>query len=74
MTTENGGPAFPVHPNTNPSGDSAGMKLRDWFAGQIMAAAMVSATNLNQVPDELLVEASGQAYRVADAMLEARGA
>lgn len=34
-----GGPAFPV---SGPNGDHPGMSLRDWFAGQAMAAMVAS--------------------------------
>lgn len=48
------------------------MSLRDWFAGQIMAAAMVNATNMKDVPSGVLTEVSSVSYRIADAMLAAR--
>lgn len=55
-----GGPAFPIQ-------GYSGMSLRDWFAGQALAAV--------QSPD-LRGEASFTAeavYAIADAMLAARG-
>lgn len=74
MSKDTGGPAFPTEPNTQ-KGVYAhhGMTLRDWFAGQIMAAqagGLVSA----QVPSSA-EDVSGMAhaaYRAADAMLAAR--
>ena len=63
-----GGPAFPVNEQ---SGHSAtihhqGMSLRDWFAGQALAAA---AKGPDQYDTKALAE---YVYRIADAMLEAR--
>ncbi len=62
---ETGGPAFPGHPN-----DVAGMSLRDYFA----AKAMVRLTGAD--PDGVMSAdtLSMCAYKLADAMLEAREA
>lgn len=49
-----------------------GMSLRDWFAGQVLAGAMVNSTGLEKVSDEYLCKAAEQMWRVADAMLKAR--
>lgn len=65
-----GGPAFP---RTYSAEGHNGMTLRDWFAGQIVAAAMTNAEGVQSVSNDLLVSVAAQAYRVADAMLVARG-
>lgn len=61
--TNDGGAAFPVT-NTTLAGMS-GMSLRDWFAGQVLAAC----------GDHIIMEDSAiaeRAYNLADAMLAAR--
>ena len=67
-TSNDGGPAFPVTP-TDRSGQIAetqcGMTLRDWFAGQALAATRHSYGNSYTA----LAKA---AYAIADAMLAAR--
>jgi hypothetical protein len=70
-----GGQAFPMPASETSQGghfEQPGMSLRDWFAGQIMAAALTNAENLRLVDDDTLIDASKVAYRVADAMLKAR--
>lgn len=67
----NGGPAFPVPEVVLQSGvvypsNARGMTLRDWFAGQAMAALIAN----NMLSDTT----SGIAYCYADAMLAAREA
>jgi len=80
MSNENGGPAFPysgVHKGekVNHIIDSHGMTLRDYFAAKAMhgyistAAAPCIVGGLDGAEDEL---ANG-AYKMADAMLRARG-
>lgn len=77
---DDGGPAFP-----RPSGEAvdvegnhffpeaqSGMSLRDWFAGQ--AAIGYLAIHADGLPIPSADEVSKYAYRVADAMLAARGA
>jgi hypothetical protein len=61
---KDGGPAFPKLPDEVRNG-SAGMSLRDWFAGQ----AIVGHLHLDPA-----VQASyaKMAYSMADAMLSAR--
>ena len=66
MTEEpsDGGPAFPA---MTPGGYcTPGMTLRDWFAGQALAALITSEVNESQHGD------SEDAYMYADAMLAAR--
>ncbi len=83
MTTkDDGGPAFPVViDNTGrglqtgiQSGWATGLSLRDWFAGQAMAA-IIAKVPLGAAPpgvtDRNEMVAIG-AYDYADAMLEAR--
>ena len=52
------------------------MTLRDWFAGQIFAAALASAQGLGGAPKEermeLLRQGADISYEAADAMLAAR--
>lgn len=79
---DDGGPAFPTEPNTQPGHFAHhGMTLRDWFAGQALAGMLANGFQ----PDEAFkrnglgakrdwgkdtyVSAS---YRLADAMLAAR--
>lgn len=78
MTTkENGGPAFPHEGWDIPKEyrlPSPGMSLRDWFAGQVISGSTHRFVNLEH-DDQADDEARGiaaDAYRLADAMLEAR--
>lgn len=49
-----------------------GMELRDWFAGQVVAAVLdVNAPR--SLGDRLTDAVAATAYRVADAMMRARG-
>lgn len=70
-----GGPAFPcIPPDPNPNAYSQfpvgiGMTLRDYFAGQALAA--MPAEILTGEPDSVVAKAS---YKLADAMLAAREA
>lgn len=64
---EDGGPAFPVHPHIEEDEPHAGMSLRDWFAGQVLAGFM-SAKPMHFNPKD----DAAYSYRVADAMLKAR--
>lgn len=73
MTQKHGGPAFPTPHNLPPYME--GMSLRDWFAGQAMAAIIAKAPFV-------ITSASGEhecytatsigAYFYADAMLAER--
>lgn len=59
--------AFPVTRNGMPI--SAGMTLRDYFAAKAMPTYCFGLhTN-----DDVLLEIAQAAYRIADAMMEARG-
>lgn len=64
MTDNDGGTAFPI---SDRGAVEPGMSLRDWFAGQALAG-MLADSNVKGQP---VVIADG-AYRLADAMLEAR--
>jgi hypothetical protein len=62
MIKNDGGPAFPVF-----FGLSAGMSLRDWFAGQ----ALITMPHGPAAPKST-DEAARWAYEMADAMLAVR--
>lgn len=64
MKENDGGPAFPCIGH-----DWDGMTLRDWFAGQAMAAFI--ASNDHEAGDRI-TDIPEYAYNVADAMLAAR--
>ena len=74
-TTNNGGPAFPIplQPEQVWQGMNQcdGMTLRDYFAAKAMQAYF---TDPNVGFGSDVIEAGSQAaYRIADAMLKARG-
>lgn len=71
---DDGGPAFPVPSpvfDDVQHGESVGMTLRDYFAGQIMAgvATKLSMEWFTMSDAELLAQ---RVYMYADAMLRAR--
>lgn len=73
-------PAFPSHagdPNMSDPRNRiscGGMTLRDWFAGQALAGLRGGLSG-GYVPDSAeCEEAATVAFRIADAMLAARGA
>lgn len=67
--TDHGGPAFPrAGHSTEASKD--GMSLRDWFAGQALDRMISLTQDRDGGWDEHAVAVG--AYRLADAMLEAR--
>ena len=71
-TINDGGPAFPHHETTStgePFHDHLGMTLRDWFAGQALAA-MTVAPDYSKGPCNY--EMAERAYIIADRMLEVR--
>lgn len=76
-----GGPAFPFIQWRSPDGMigtdlSAGMTLRDWFAGQALPQVMNSVSGLDMptgTTSKMLSEVIAvQAYELADAMLAER--
>ena len=76
MAEYDGGPAFPCPIISTPHGDvvwswdngGEGMSMRDWFAGQALAANIAySLAN-----GYSLTDAAEQSYLAADAMLKAR--
>ena len=77
MSTKDGGPMFPIATIVNGNGDVQpgwnGASLRDWFAGQALVA-LLSNPNAT-VDDGIAAEKafSDAAYKMADALLAARG-
>ena len=69
--SNNGGPAFPVFPETQVGHAAAfqGMTLRDYFAAKAMQAAATNPTGADGFTFEQRAE---WAYAQADAMLKAR--
>ena len=74
----NDAPAFPCVFYSEPIGSigpqltiKGGMTLRDYFAGQAMAAII---TSVYCTPETIYTEVSSRAYAQADAMLKAREA
>ena len=71
MTTKHtGGTAFPV-PNDANVNDQEGMTLRDYFAAKAMQAVPMQRGHLYDIP-ECYARVAQHAYKMADAMLEAR--
>lgn len=78
---DNGGPAFPVHPEMAEklgcinSQSDAGMTLRDYFAAKALKISWSSYdplfTDEGGADEDVIAE---RAYRMADAMLRARDA
>ncbi len=73
MSTDNGGPAFPLTPTDN-SGQIGptmpGMTLRDWFAGLALAGLASTRNGTPTGRDNRAL--AGIAYDLADAMIETR--
>jgi len=72
---DNGGPAFPVQYSNEADGPtvmpSDGMSLRDYFAAKAMQACPMPQGHMHDVP-EVYARIASHAYKMADAMLEAR--
>jgi len=74
---DNGGPAFPCMPPQDTAAGSAvgypfpdqGMSMRDYFAAKWLQGYMANPS-LDDIKRE---DAASQAYKMADAMLKARG-
>lgn len=76
MSTDNGGPAFPVSEEEargKVSGVYGGMTLRDYFAAKAMQSYITAhvSTGTEETTFDRLI--SKWAYETADAMLKARG-
>jgi hypothetical protein len=71
MSTKDGGPMFPIATIVNGNGDVQpgwnGASLRDWFAGQALAALMADPNS-----PVLAVDIARYAWEQADAMLAQR--
>ncbi len=70
MPSNDGGPAFPVHPEAHNRSDAecsvlSGMTLRDWFAWQALLSMRYNGAT--QYKDD-----AESCYKMADAMLKAR--
>lgn len=68
-------PAFPMIRDMRHSPDfdyHEGMTLRDWFAGMALQGLLASFGEHEQLPDDPLL-LSKDMYKVADAMMKARG-
>lgn len=84
MNTEqinDGGPAFPCEYRHHEYADAPhllGMSLRDWLAGQVLAGHSSREDNRTYDPatsdgSELLKQDAEYCYKMADAMIAARG-
>ncbi|WP_250512842.1 hypothetical protein [Caballeronia sp. INDeC2] len=60
------------NPRAFPGNSNYGMSLRDYFAGQALAADMARETLPSDASPALLEERAQLYYRVADAMLKVR--
>ena len=70
MPKPDGGPAFPEYDTFN-GRLSAGMSLRDWFAGQALSAWVIATVD-PEASDWDCTWLARLAYRTADAMLAER--
>ena len=70
-TPNDGGPAFPVFPDTRTWHASAftGMTLRDYFAAKAMQGMFAADTEESLMP---IKRKAAEAYAMADAMLSER--
>lgn len=67
---DDGGPAYPtVDANRTADYGTYGMTLRDYFAGQALAALIACAENHGDLPHS---KGALDAYQYADAMIDAR--
>jgi hypothetical protein len=73
-TNDDGGPAFPRLGEGfgNPNYDTAGMTLRDWFAGQALAGLLANGDGPNAKWAEHFPSAATWAYGLADSMIAER--
>lgn len=78
MTDKTGGAAFPVAYNSETQDAKFGMTLRDYFAAKAMNADLSNSDESlagygSQFADDQLESFAAFYYRMADAMLKARG-
>ena len=66
----NGGPAFPVHPEIREQEPHAGMKLRDYLAAKAMQGAIADSCGVHTALDPAIHAV--WAYQMADAMVKER--
>ena len=76
MKGDNGGPAFPNVPDG--AGDKwadwdKGMSMRDYFAAKAMQGILANQGQLDVINESALLWVTADSYRLADAMLKARG-
>jgi len=73
--TNTGGPAFAMgYDGDHSSVEQKGMNLRDYFAGQAIASVISVCQRDTTEPCETVEDMfAAKAYRVADAMIKARG-
>ena len=69
-SVNNGGPAFPVTLDHRGCVGAYGMSLRDWFAGQALAAYLAGRNRDSR--DTATPNTAASCYAYADAMLAAR--
>lgn len=67
LPIRSGGPAFPV-PEYQSDVELHGMTLRDWFAGQALAAALIIVEGEIETAENI----ASRAYEIADAMIAER--
>ncbi len=75
MSTNNGGPAFPIPVDGVPPIDRQGMTLRDYFAAKAMQAILAKWPSMQVTEREfihLTAELAESAFDVAEAMLKER--
>ena len=72
MDKKDGGPAFPVLDVGYWGARSAGMTLRDWFAGQALIGILSINGTIKHQPNKTPELCCPLAYEYADAMLKAR--
>ena len=74
MSTNDGGPAFPLTASTGDPRDGVycqnGMSLRDWFVGQAMKGMITPGCVM--MTEQTRNARASEAYALADAMLLAR--
>lgn len=74
MSKETGGNAFPFEGTVHLS-SSKGMSLRDYFAAKAMVISMEGSRGFGNsyVDEEYYGQLAEHAYKIADAMIKARG-